>query len=64
MSKPPSSTVSSSDLREYIAENYGTCKLGNLCICLKPNRDWLGTICPHWQPIEADSWEALQKAYK
>lgn len=49
------------DLRQYLADNYGHCALGTNCECLKSRREWLGTLCPHWQPLGAMNWEDLKR---
>lgn len=60
------------DLSDYLLDNYGLCKLGNDCICIKPIkptsplefRPWLGRLCPNWQPAGATTLEELQEVEK
>ena len=52
----------------YIKNNYGTCKL-NKCQCKDTHNprfggSWVGTYCPDWQPIVANSWEELWNIMK
>ncbi len=47
------------DTPEYIAANYGHCRLdeGDVaspnCECIKPGRPWRGTACENWVPTGA-----------
>ena len=53
------------DLAEYIAHNYGTCRMteeGKSCVCLK--NGWIGRGCYSWKPFEASTWEELREAQK
>lgn len=48
-------------LKAYIQNHYGTCALGlKKCECQKTGR-WYGTMCPHWEPLEASNWEELRE---
>ena len=50
---------------------YGSCKLGEACICMQPKRrtipiefpEWLGRFCYNWQPLEGELFNALRKAH-
>lgn len=51
--------------REYFANNYGTCLLGDDCKCVRNLASWLGTTCAQWVPTKATSFEELiQQAKK
>lgn len=39
-------------------ENYGTCKLGAECYCLKGQ--WRGRDCRNWEPTTAKTYPELQ----
>jgi hypothetical protein len=47
------------DLKDYLTENFGSCKLQNNCTCLR--QGWMGTNCPHWVPVQASNYEELGK---
>lgn len=44
----------STELAEYLLDNYGFCKLENKCVCIKPTSAWLGRLCINWVPSGAE----------
>jgi hypothetical protein len=48
------------DLADYIADNYGTCDLGALYVCLKSGNPWVGRGCRHWNPADARDWDEMR----
>jgi hypothetical protein len=46
---------------EYFRNNYGQCRLGNDCHCLRNLGNWLGALCAQWEPTKATSWEELME---
>ena len=50
---------------EYFRNNYGSCRLGDSCKCVRNLGDWLGVICSQWEPTKATNFEELaQEARK
>lgn len=49
------------DLKETLLDHYGDCVLGSRCICLKPERPWLGVACGAWKPWGATTYEELRE---
>lgn len=45
------------DLAEYLLDNYGSCRRGPLCQCLRGG--WLGRGCSCWKPAGVRNWEEL-----
>lgn len=46
---------------EYFANNYGVCRLGDDCHCVRNLGAWLGTVCAQWEPTKAKSFEELME---
>ncbi len=58
------STLSQDELTEdYFLDNYGTCKLENLCLCRRMG-NWYGRECHNWVPLGVISIEELQATLK
>jgi hypothetical protein len=52
------------DPAEYIRNNYGHCELEPDAQCRCRKTGWLGTMCPHWRPVPAQTWETLGSMMK
>lgn len=46
------------DLAQYLADNYGRCRLAAGCRCLRTG--WIGRACPHWMPTTARDLDELR----
>ena len=44
---------------EYFINNYGRCRLGDDCHCVRELATWRGSICAQWEPTQARSFEEL-----
>lgn len=52
------------ELRDYLDNNYGRCKL-TPCKCRDPYNprfggSWVGKLCPDWIPTGSATWEDLR----
>jgi hypothetical protein len=47
------------DLADYIADNYGHCKLES-CYCILPTHGFIGRHCLNWVPTSAKDWGELR----
>jgi hypothetical protein len=51
-----------SDLSDYLADNYGRCRLagsGIACVCIKGG--WRSQGCKHWISSNASNWSDLRE---
>lgn len=46
---------------EYFINNYGRCRLGDACHCVRELATWRGSICAQWEPTKARSFEELME---
>ncbi len=44
---------------EYFRNNYGQCRLGDACHCVRNLASWMGTMCAQWMPTTATSFDEL-----
>jgi hypothetical protein len=50
------------DLAQYIADNYGRCKLDPHCLCLRSGAvSWYGCACSKWVPTTATTLAELRE---
>ncbi len=45
---------------DYWLDNYGTCRLGVQCKCIRQQKDWPGRLCEHWVPLGVTSFESYR----
>lgn len=60
----PARDLNPAELEGYLADRYGTCKLGSNCICLKAECPWLGRGCLNWVPLGVKTWAELEAVIK
>lgn len=48
-------------LASYLADNYGTCRLGEKCACLRAAYEWNGQGCQNREPASATTWDELMQ---
>lgn len=49
---------------DYFRNNYGKCRLGDNCHCVRNLGSWMGALCAQWEPTQARSFEELMEIAK
>lgn len=48
-----------SEVEGYLADQYGSCRKGDKCECLRPGNPWIGTGCLDWEPLGVKTFQEL-----